>query len=41
MVSVNTSRDETQDGFLNEDLEPTLGDFLQDGLRFPAPDWPE
>ncbi|XP_078063603.1 chromodomain-helicase-DNA-binding protein 8-like, partial [Mustelus asterias] len=41
MISVNTSRDETQDGFLNEDMEPGLGDFLQDKRRFPLSDWPK
>ncbi|GCB80944.1 hypothetical protein scyTo_0022951, partial [Scyliorhinus torazame] len=41
MISVNTSRDETQDGFLNDDTEPGLGDFLQDKPRFATSDWPK
>ncbi|XP_078394377.1 chromodomain-helicase-DNA-binding protein 8-like, partial [Cetorhinus maximus] len=41
MISVNTSRDETQDGFMNEDLDPSLGDFLQDKPRYPSSCWPK
>uniref|UniRef100_UPI00398E93CE LOW QUALITY PROTEIN: chromodomain-helicase-DNA-binding protein 7-like n=1 Tax=Pristiophorus japonicus TaxID=55135 RepID=UPI00398E93CE len=41
MISLNTSRDETQDGFLNEDLEAGLGDFLPNKHRLPSADWPK
>ncbi|XP_051865740.1 chromodomain-helicase-DNA-binding protein 8-like isoform X1 [Pristis pectinata] len=41
MISVNTSRDETLDCFLNDELETGLGDLLQDKQQLPAPGWPK
>ncbi|XP_069797186.1 chromodomain-helicase-DNA-binding protein 8 isoform X2 [Narcine bancroftii] len=41
MISLNTSRDETQDGFLNDEMEPGLGDILQDKQRLPSHGWPK
>ncbi|XP_062916127.1 chromodomain-helicase-DNA-binding protein 8-like [Mobula hypostoma] len=39
-ISLNTSRDETQDGFPNDELEPSLGNLLHD-KQLPVPSWPK
>ncbi|XP_059807289.1 chromodomain-helicase-DNA-binding protein 8-like [Hypanus sabinus] len=39
-ISLNTSRDETQDGFPSDELEPSLGNLLHD-KQLPVPSWPK